>query len=101
MPGGETSLQFVTVGDPGNAADPATGYGAVGYAFQMGTYDVTIAQYTAFLNAVAQTDPYALYNSGMANAQNGWFPFGISQAAVREAIRTRSPARIPGRATCR
>ena len=29
MPGGQTSLQFVTVGNPGNAADPSTGYGAV------------------------------------------------------------------------
>ena len=36
MPTGQTSLQFVPVGDPGNAADPATGYGSVGYAYQMG-----------------------------------------------------------------
>ena len=66
MPGGQTSLQFVTVGDPGNAADPTTGYGAVGYVFQIGTYDVTVGQYCQFLNAVAKTDTYGLYNSGMA-----------------------------------
>jgi formylglycine-generating enzyme required for sulfatase activity len=69
MPGNETSLQFVTVGNPGNAADPATGslYGAVGYTYRMGTYDVTTAQYCQFLNAVATTsDPYGLYNSNMA-----------------------------------
>ena len=41
MPSGETSLQFVTVGDPGNTANPSTGYGAVGYTYQMGKYDVT------------------------------------------------------------
>ena len=34
---------------------------------QMGTYDVTAAQYAQFLNAVATTsDPYGLYNSSMA-----------------------------------
>ena len=30
MPSGEMSLLFVPVGNPGNAADPATGYGSVG-----------------------------------------------------------------------
>ena len=79
MPSGQTSLQFVTVGDAGNAADPATGssYGAVPYAYQIGRYDVTLAQYTAFLNAVAQTDTYGLYNSLMGTD----FPtLGISQS---------------------
>jgi len=82
MPSGETSLQLVTVGNPGNAADPSTGYGAVSYTYQMGTYDVTVAQYCQFLNAVATTgDPYGLYNSGMATGlptiaitQNGSAP---------------------------
>ncbi|MGA2031591.1 MAG: SUMF1/EgtB/PvdO family nonheme iron enzyme [Thermoguttaceae bacterium] len=59
------TMAMVTVGDPGNAAD-TTGYGAVGYTFQMGKYDVTTSQYAAFLNAVAQTaDPCGLYNSCM------------------------------------
>lgn len=61
LPTGETSLQFVTVGDPGNAPD-TTGYGGIPYVNQMGTYDVTAAQYTTFLNAVAATDTYNLYN---------------------------------------
>ena len=57
MPAGQTSLQFVTVGNPGNAADPPTGtalrlrLGA--YTYQMGKYDVTVGQYCQFLNAVA------------------------------------------------
>ena len=67
---GLASLEFVTVGDPGNAADTAvrgsTGYGAVPYVYQMGKYDVTVGQYCQFLNAVAKTDTYGLYNSGMA-----------------------------------
>ena len=66
---GLASLQFVTVGNPGNAADTTvmlndgtTGYGSVPYVYQMGKYDVTAGQYTAFLNAVAATDTYGLYN---------------------------------------
>ena len=47
----------VGVGEPGNAADPATGYGAVNNAFNMGKYKVTITQYVAFLNAVATVPP--------------------------------------------
>jgi formylglycine-generating enzyme required for sulfatase activity len=75
---GLASLSFVTVGDPGNVADPATGYGSVGYTYQMGTYDVTLAQYTAFLNAVAtQSDSYGLYNSGMGTS---FATQGISQS---------------------
>ena len=60
------SLEFVTVGNPGNAAD-TTGYGSVAYTYRMGTYDVTAAQYCQFLNAVAwQSDPFGLYSPSMA-----------------------------------
>jgi formylglycine-generating enzyme len=62
---GLASLEFVPVGDPGNAADTATGYGSVGYSYWMGKYDVTCGQYVAFLNAVAKTDTYGLYNTNM------------------------------------
>jgi formylglycine-generating enzyme required for sulfatase activity len=65
--GGQTSLSFVTVGNPGNAAD-TTGYGAVGYTYNIGTYEVTAGQYTAFLNAVATaSDAYGLYNTNMGD----------------------------------
>ncbi|MCY2927249.1 MAG: SUMF1/EgtB/PvdO family nonheme iron enzyme [Planctomycetota bacterium] len=43
------------------------GYGAVAYAYQIGKFEVTAGQYTTFLNAVAATDPYGLFFSGMAN----------------------------------
>ena len=58
------AMSMVTVGNPGNAADTRTGslYGAVSYSYQIGAYDVTGSQYTAFLNAVGSTDTYALYN---------------------------------------
>ncbi|NDC54490.1 MAG: PEP-CTERM sorting domain-containing protein [Planctomycetia bacterium] len=69
------TLDMVTVGDPGNAVDPATGggtpkYGSVNYSYQIGKYAVTIQQYTDFLNAVAATDAYSLYNTSMATNLN-------------------------------
>jgi hypothetical protein len=63
---GTISIPLVTVGDPRNVVDPTTGYGAVPYVYEIGEYDVTTAQYTAFLNAVATAgDPYGLYSTGM------------------------------------
>ena len=65
------NIETVMVGDPGNAADTNTrGLGAVAYEFNIGKYEVTIGQYTTFLNAVAATDTYSLYNPFMATHLN-------------------------------
>ena len=70
------NIDTVTVGDAGNTADTqimgdsTTGYGAVNYEYRIGKYEVTIAQYTAFLNAVAATDTYNLYNADMGTNLN-------------------------------
>ena len=66
------TIDWVTVGNPGNATDANTGgtYGAVNYSYQIGKYAVTIGQYTDFLNAVATTDTYSLYNTKMATDLN-------------------------------
>jgi sulfatase modifying factor 1 len=61
----DIGYEFVTVGNPGNAAD-TTGYGRVDYPYRIGKYEVKIGQYAAFLNAVAATDTYGLYNPQMA-----------------------------------
>jgi hypothetical protein len=58
-------IPTVLVGDAGNSAD-STGFGAVSYEYQIGKYEVTLAEYTAFLNAVAATDTYNLYMPNMA-----------------------------------
>ncbi len=75
------TYDLVPVGNAGNANDPATGnlYGGVAYDFQIGKYDVTIGQYTDFLNAVAKTDTYSLYNASMGTDQN---IRGISRTGV-------------------
>jgi formylglycine-generating enzyme required for sulfatase activity len=66
------TIPTVPIGNPGNAADPATGnlYGSVAYTYNIGAYEVTNEQYAAFLNAVAATDTNDLYNPNMAG------PFG-------------------------
>ena len=68
----QVTIDLVPVGNAGNANDPATGsvYGGVAYDYQIGKYDVTIGQYTDFLNAVAATDTYSLYNASMATDLN-------------------------------
>ena len=63
------TIDTVAVGDPGNVAD-TTGYGAVADVFAIGKYEVTIGQYTSFLNAAAATDTYSLYNPSMGSNLN-------------------------------
>ena len=68
---GTVTYELVPVGNAGNAND-TTGYGGVAYEYGIGKYDVTIGQYTAFLNAVdpGGTNPYSLYNSRMGTDGN-------------------------------
>ncbi len=69
------AIDTVFVGNAGNAND-STGYGAVSYDYHIGTYAVTNAQYTAFLNAVAANDTHGLYNVDMGSNVHG----GISRS---------------------
>src|SRR5262245_45705725 len=74
------SMAWTPVGNPGNACDPKNGIftgvpickGAVGYSYQIGTYEVTNAQYAEFLNAKAASDPYGLFNPGRMDDADGW-----------------------------
>ena len=68
-----------------NAADLDTGslYGAVAYAYQIGKYEVTNAQYGAFLNAVDPTGTNAngVYNSCMGSNTHGGITYTASAAS--------------------
>jgi len=57
------TIDWVTVGNSGNAWD--TYGGKVTYSYQIAKYNVTIGQYAEFLNAVAVTDTYGLYDTRM------------------------------------
>ncbi|PHX99638.1 MAG: hypothetical protein CK530_12015 [Planctomycetaceae bacterium] len=79
------AMSRVTVGNVGNAADAGSsypGYGAVPYFYQIGAYDVTGSQYTAFLNAVGSADNFTLYNSSM-----GTDPLGDGVAQISKSGR--------------
>ena len=62
---GQITIGTVPVGNIGNAND-STGFGGVNYGYSIGTTEVTVSQYAAFLNAVAKTDTFSLYNTAMA-----------------------------------
>ncbi len=61
------TIPTVLIGNPGNFAD-STGYGDVGYTYRIAQMEVTNAQYVEFLNAVAKTDTFNLYDSTMSSA---------------------------------
>jgi formylglycine-generating enzyme len=54
------------VNNTGNAAD-FNGLGSVNHIYRIGTYSITNAQYTAFLNATAATDTHGTYLTQMAS----------------------------------
>lgn len=62
-------LDMTCIGDAGNEADVHWWgtHGSVDYTYQISTYEVTVAQYTEFLNHVASSDPYGLYSSSMGD----------------------------------
>jgi formylglycine-generating enzyme required for sulfatase activity len=75
------NIDWVTIGDPGNAAQSAAnrthsfgsggdGYGAVTDTFRISRNEMTLANYAAFLNAKATTDTYSLYNTSMGSDAN-------------------------------
>ena len=86
------TIDWVTVGNAGNAADSTTGYGSVAYEYQIGKYEVTNAQYGAFLNAAAKTDSYELYNSNMStygitrSGSSGSYTYSVTTALANRPV---------------
>lgn len=74
------NVETVPVNDIGNQGElsgegaggdgPNRICGAVDYRYAIGKYEVTAGQYTEFLNKVARTDTYGLYNTDMDTANN-------------------------------
>ena len=91
------NIDYVSVGNAGNAADPATGslYGAVSYAYRIAKNETTISQYAEFLNAVAKTDSYSLYNVSMTTSSingisrsgsSGSFTYSVNPGSENKPI---------------
>ena len=81
-PAGAVTIDWVTVGDPGNAADD-TGYGAVSGEFRIMQFEWTNSQYVEFLNAVdpSGTNPNAVYNADMGSSARGGISFDSGAAS--------------------
>ena len=86
------TIDWVTVGAPGNAADTnpvncgpsnASPCGAVATPYKIGKYEATNAQYAELLNSVAATDTNALYNTNMDSRTGSNAPLGgITRSGV-------------------
>jgi formylglycine-generating enzyme required for sulfatase activity len=77
FPAYAVDIDWIVVGDPGNAAD-TTGFGQVNYTYSISKTEVTNTQYAEFLNAVDPTGANALglYNPDMtSDAINGGIGF--------------------------
>jgi formylglycine-generating enzyme required for sulfatase activity len=79
------TIDWVTVGDPGNAAD-TTGFGSVSEVYRISETEVTNAQYAEFLNAKAASDPLGLYNTTMGSGYGGITRSGSSGSFSYSAI---------------
>lgn len=75
-------IDYRTIGNPGNAASPTAGLGAVSNTFRLSTYEVTNTQYAEFLNAVGKSNTNSIYNANMNTNVNG----GITQTGVSGAF---------------
>jgi hypothetical protein len=88
----EVVIDTVSVGNPGNDGElsgecvppgygPCRICGAVLYTYRIGKYEITAGQYAEFLNAVATTDTYGLYNASMNSDPKSVFKKGTSRIA--------------------
>ncbi len=84
------TIDWVTVGDPGNAAD-TTGSpnpaGAVADSFRIMKFEFTNSQYADFLNAVAVTDTYSLYSANMGSDARGGITRSGSSGSFTYAVK--------------
>ncbi len=87
-PAQSVTIDWISVGDPGNACDvqPQGCFGAVANTYRISKYETTNAQYTEFLNAVAVTDPNGLYNTQMGVPHGGITRSGSSGSFTYSAI---------------
>jgi formylglycine-generating enzyme required for sulfatase activity len=102
-PAPAVTIDTVPIGNPGNASDTryideyhASGVGAVAYEFRMGATEITNAQYVAFLNAVAASDPYDLYDWLSANSNGNGIVRSGAPGSYSYAVKPPNTGHGPG-----
>jgi formylglycine-generating enzyme required for sulfatase activity len=91
-PASAVTIDWVTVGNPGNACDVQVQgcFGAVATTYRISATEVTNAQYAEFLNAKAAADPLGLYNTAMAFGPGGITRSGSSGSYTYSAVVSRA-----------
>jgi formylglycine-generating enzyme required for sulfatase activity len=80
--GAPISINYATIGNPGNAAQNVTNWGSVPSVYKIATTETTNKDYVAFLNSVdpAGTNPRGIYNS--TNAASPLYGIAFSGTAA-------------------
>src|SRR3954453_6765439 len=100
------TIETVPIGNPGNAGEsqpsqPSQGhaggiFGRVTTDYRIATTEVTNAQYVAFLNAVAASDPNSLYDARMASRSRGGIVQAGTSGSFMYSVKPDVPAGGPG-----
>ena len=109
--GWATTAQAVTmdwahIGNAGNAGELSPSgagglganavVGAVAYNYAIGKTEVSNDQYVEFLNAVAASDPYGLYNTNMASSTEAGITRSGSPGSYTYAVKADAVGQGPG-----
>ncbi len=92
------TIDYATVGNPGNPANGATGWGAVSDVFKISKYETSNSQYAEFLNKVdaAGTNPNGIYSSLMGSDVTGGITFNAAASSgSKYSVKAGAPAGTP------
>jgi len=84
--------RYVVVGNPGNPKDAQwnTARGSVSYTYEISKFKVTNAEYAAFLNAVAKSDPHNLMVSGggeiIREGEDGSYTYTVLEGREKRPV---------------
>jgi len=92
------TIDTVLIGNPNNPFDvqPQGIFGTVSTTYRIGLTEVTNAQYVEFLNAVAASDPYHLYNTSMGGLDQGGIIQSGSDGSYTYAVKPDVLVEDPG-----
>jgi sulfatase modifying factor 1 len=93
------TIDTVLIGDPNNPFDfqPPTGlFGRVTTTYRIGVTEVTNVQYAEFLNEVAASDPYGLYDSFMGSSLKGGIERDGTSGSYTYAVKSPAIGQGPG-----
>jgi|tagenome__1003787_1003787.scaffolds.fasta_scaffold20912857_1 sulfatase modifying factor 1 len=93
LPAAAITIDTVPVGNPGNSPrlDGGGLFGSVSSSYRIATTEVTNSQYVSFLNAVAATDLFGLYNTNMGFSSRGGITRTGSQGSFTYSVKADVP----------